>query len=217
MDSGTASYEFCLFCTIVDHKTLYWLFSTFAQSYGAIVGLLGLFVVYRFERQSIIREDIRKRVLKDETLTKKPDNDSDSPIIQIFGRKVIGMSPDEINDHYQEKIKESQKKALKELKDKKDLDYQYLHEEMKRINNSIGITKRLEKSSLRFFPIHFLFIIASIFCIFFAHGLAKYAPWVIWITIICLLVSGVLTWNLARALIITTGKKAFPFKDPLSN
>ena len=36
----------------MDKEALYWLFSTIAQSYGAIVGIVGLLVVYQLENKN---------------------------------------------------------------------------------------------------------------------------------------------------------------------
>ena len=41
--------------------TFYWLFSTIAQTYAAIVGIMGMLTVYRLQTLSRYREDCRKR------------------------------------------------------------------------------------------------------------------------------------------------------------
>lgn len=212
------SYPFCLFCTTVDHNTLYYLFSTIAQSYGAIAGILGLFVVYRFERQSKNREDIRVRVQGEDKTLSKDNVDGDwrsAWIVKLFGTGAYGMSPDDLNDHYQHNMTKEQKAALEQLREGQKPIYDNLHTEMLRISNSIGITKRLEKSSKVFFPFHFFLILVSIICIFFSHGLVHLCGWVFSITILVFIASSILTRRLALDLIRTTERKNFPFKDPL--
>ena len=41
--------------------TLYWLFSTIPQTYGAIVGIMGMLTFYRVQSLSRYREGCRKR------------------------------------------------------------------------------------------------------------------------------------------------------------
>lgn len=44
-------------------NTLYWLFSTIAQTYGAIIGIIGVFIVFRLEMKSRTRASIRESML----------------------------------------------------------------------------------------------------------------------------------------------------------
>jgi len=63
---------------------LYWLFSTIAQTYGAIVDIMGMLTVYRLQSLSRYREDCRKR--------------AEGPAHDAFDYEVeaCGLSPEDL-------------------------------------------------------------------------------------------------------------------------
>ena len=65
----------------MDEDTLYWLFSTIAQTYGAILGVIGMLMVYRLQNLSTI---IKER-MENSLIQRK----------QHFGEPSYSQSPEE--------------------------------------------------------------------------------------------------------------------------
>ena len=202
-----------LFGSRVDYETLYWLFSTVAQAYAAVVGVMGLLVVYRLETESRNRDRISQRVLQarfPRSLITEPLRFAD-----IFGRKATGWSPDDMADEFQN----ANDRVKGELRTLLITDYDYLRDEMKRISNSRGISKRIQKSFRNFFGFHLIFLILFILGILFTHKLSS-TTWLVYsvfgFIILLITISLGLTGILARDIIRTTEKGDFPFIDPLN-
>jgi hypothetical protein len=72
----------------MDSDTFYWLFSSMAQTYGAIIGIAGLLTVYRLENYRMLRSELRERNIK--------------TMERIFGQKVRSWSPKKMIRHFRE-------------------------------------------------------------------------------------------------------------------
>jgi hypothetical protein len=196
----------------INYETLYWLFSTVAQAYAAVVGVMGLLVVYRLESESRVRDTVSQRVLRAsfaQSIMKPPLR-----FVDIFGRQASGWSADDMADKFQ-KPNDIVMGVLRTLVTP---DYDYLLDEMKRISNSRGVSKRIQRSFRNFFGFHLIFIILFIVGIFFTHKLSSTACWIYSVfgfSILLFVISLWLTGILARDIIRTAGKRDLPFIDPL--
>ncbi|NIO20879.1 MAG: hypothetical protein GTN76_09115 [Candidatus Aenigmarchaeota archaeon] len=69
--------------------TLSWLFSTIAQTYGAIVGIMGMLTVYRLQTLSRYREDCRKRA------------EGSAHDVLDYEVEACGLSPEDLVEKWQ--------------------------------------------------------------------------------------------------------------------
>ena len=185
---------------------LYWFFSTIAQTYGAIIAIIGLLVVYRLDNQNRLRGAIRERLLEPRRRI----------MPEIFGEKAYGWSPDVMVDKFQEP-NDKDKSKLKALKNRGDEKYPYLFDEMKRINNSIVISKRIRVTFLFFIGFHLIcIIIPSLLAIFYTVSLKNYEYSIFGAFIIILIISCGLTALLVWFLLKTVKKDA-PLKKPVED
>ena len=70
----------------ITHDDLWWLFSTIAQTYGAIVALFAMLVVYRLERLNRISDDCWKR--------------AEEPVKYLRGEEAVGVSAEDYIDKW---------------------------------------------------------------------------------------------------------------------
>lgn len=179
-------------------NTLFYLFSTTAQTYGAIIGIVGLLVVYRLENQSNLRGSIRNRLV-DEPRRFLP---------RLLGNKTYGWSPDDIVDKFQEPD-EQDRKMLARTKREEKKNYLYLRDEVKRINNSRVIGKRIRYSFAIFMAYHFPFLIlAPIISIFFTKELSPYAWQVFWCLLVIVFLSCISVAGISKFLLKTPKEDA---------
>ena len=146
----------------MDNTKLFYLFSTIAQTYGAIVGFIGMLIVFRIDQLNRYREICKDRA----------ENPLEKCLDELNCRIVIkGLTADSFRDVWN-KISEDKKGYLrqehKELYDKID-------------NEVSGIERYVKWSNLikwlfGFFLIyHLVIIIFSIFSIYTVPKLAWYA------------------------------------------
>ena len=138
----------------MNQDTLFWLFSTIAQAYGAIVGIVGLLVVYRLDNQNRLRESIRQRLI-------------DPPrkyLPGLFGALAYGWSPEQITYYYHNPQTQQQEDTLLRLK-KNTEDWGYLKNEVERIDASVKMGASIRTDFKSFMKFHIPIIIVSIFLI----------------------------------------------------
>jgi hypothetical protein len=197
--------------SIIDQDTLYWLLSTVAQTYSAIVGVIGFLVVYRLEGQSRVRDLIRDRLLRPRLTN---GISTPSHFIRIFSNAAYGWSADDMVYHYENMPQES-KQVFRIMKTEEEDSYRYLVDEMRRINNSRVLTSRIVASFFLFFGFHLIFvIIPSLVSLLFTSRLLPEIKTLFGLTAILVLVSLIFIAVVARYLLKTT-KKDFPLKHPL--
>jgi hypothetical protein len=89
-----------------------------------------------------------------------------SQFVQVFSGDAYGWSADDIVYNYENASKQAIE-ALTELREKQEPVFRYLVDEMRRINNSRKLTKRIVFSFLFFFAFHMVFVIAPSFVLLF--------------------------------------------------
>ena len=131
----------------LDKDTLYWLFSTIAQTYGAIVGVIGMLTVYRLQNLSnFIKEAM--------------DNSKDRRFY-YFGEAIYGQSPQEFIEIWRE---HKQTHEVRNTGDKNFLD-----NFSDNLSRGLEQTEKIKMRGIRFLRTHLLIIIFSILALLFSN------------------------------------------------
>jgi hypothetical protein len=143
----------------MNEDTLYWVFSTIAQTYGAIVGIIGMLTIYRLQNLSNRIEDCRKRIEKNAFTT--------------FGAEARILSPENLATKWD---KHTGKEYLKEHRSEL---FHMIDTDVQRIKIYMPWSNKIRENFLIFFVFHLvIIIIPSIFCLFFVSVLVSF-KWVI--------------------------------------
>lgn len=136
----------------VDKDTLYWLFSTVAQTYGAIVGVIGMLTVYRLQNLSnFIKEAMDKSIDRRN---------------YYLGETIYGQDPRWFIEAWH-KRKES--REIRNPDDKKFLDS--LSDDLSR---ALDQTEKIKMRGIRFLLAHLFIIIFSILALLFSKALEQH-------------------------------------------
>ena len=181
----------------MDENTLYWLFSTIAQSYGAIIGIIGLLVVYRLETQSRLRESITASLMAEDKIRDA-----------FLNVKATGWSAEDMSYHYNNPDPGLEKSLDKLLDRTVSSD---LKDGVTRIDNSIKLGTTIREKFSLFVKFHLGLIIGPIILIhivplFFSDGQTFIRPIVIFIIflvilIVVLSISCKMIWTMAMTLL----------------
>lgn len=133
----------------MNQDTLYWLFSTIAQTYGAIVGIVGLLVVYRLQNERSIRTELRDRNV--------------NRMGNVFGDKAHVWSPKKMSCHFHD-ANETQLVRLDGLgtEIKGNLEY-----DLNRMDQSREYGQKIRRDFEWFLLYHLMLIMFSIIAIYF--------------------------------------------------
>ena len=169
----------------MDHEKIYWLFSTISQTYGVFIGVVGMLVVFRFQK---IKEDIIKAIEKNIdyiqlVIEKGADNFTESELCGEFLEKWDKR--DKLSLKYPEKYDNQIQRIARILKE----------------NDSQRATLRTR--FLAFFIFHMAILISSISGIMWDWEVLHWQPPMNlkWLVIITLLGSSFFSYNLVSALI----------------
>jgi len=155
----------------LDKDTLYWLFSTVAQTYGAIVGVIGMLTVYRLQNLSnFIKEAM--------------DNSKDRRL-NYFGEAIYGQSPQGFIAAWRE---HKQTHEVWNAGDKNFLDK--FSDDLSR---GLEQTEKIKMRGIRFLRIHLLIIIFSILALLFSKTLGEHSSIAV---LVLVLLFGVAAWSL---------------------
>ena len=179
-------------------QTLYWLFSTIAQSYGAIIGFIGLLVVYRLDNQSRRRESIEASLMANKAIKET-----------FINVKVTGWSAEDISYHYHNPEPGLTQNLDTFLPKKISID---LKDGITRIDNSVKRSTAIREKFKSFVTFHFLvliivpIILIYLVPIFFPDGQTLVWPITIFITVLVILIvvlsiSCKMIWSMAMTLL----------------
>ena len=159
--------------------TLYWLFSTIAQAYGAIIGIIGLLVVYRLENQSRLRGSIMTKLLDEHRIA--------DAFVNV---RVAGWSPEDMIHHYRYPDSET-KKNIDGLGNRIKLD---LEDGITKIDRSVELGKAIRKGFRSFMKFHLGLIIVPLVLIPlapmpFSYPQAVIGPVILWGVLIALIIA----------------------------
>lgn len=138
----------------MEERTLYWLFSTIAQAYGAIIGIVGLLVVYQLENLSRRRGSIRDRLAENEDLQRS-----------FTKLELAGWLPEDIMWQFF-KIRRRKDTHLADVRRSKPDRYVSLATQIVNIGDSVITGTSVRKMFLVFMIYHLLIVIISIGCIY---------------------------------------------------
>jgi hypothetical protein len=132
---------------------LYYLFSTIAQAYGAIVGIIGVFAVYRLQQESRKREAIREGLLE-----------SRYRGLKDLSEEATGWGSEDIILHFHEPQDPQEKHFLESLKESPG-DYNYVRYEVEKLQGSVELGTRIRQRLMSFMKLHLPLIVISILLI----------------------------------------------------
>jgi hypothetical protein len=157
-------------------NTLYWLFSTIAQTYGAVLGVFGMLTVYRLQTLSNDTENCRKR--------------AEVPARVVFGVEAYGLSPEDLAEKWQK------------FPGKEQMGHQgqIMNREMERIKRYNRWSKKIRKWLGAFIVSHGIIIILAILGIMFIEQVVPLGSIIVYIFVGLLVASvisiGLLIWYL---------------------
>ena len=163
--------------------TLYWLFSTVAQTYGAIIGVMGMLVIFRLQNFSTLRGSIITSLKE--------------PMLSIFGREALGIQSKDIIKSWTE-----YPDAKKTQMQKHSRDYHtIMNNQVKRLRENLEWSAQIRSRFYFFMAYHLAFIVVSILLLFATDELQTYYfYWVFWCLIVAVTVSLLSMGTLAQAL-----------------
>jgi hypothetical protein len=179
----------------MDKETLFWLFSTIAQSYGAIVGIIGLLVIYRLENQSRLRGSIMTSLLAVNVIREA-----------FVNVKVTGWLPEDMSHYFHNPDPET-KKNIDSLKNNIRFD---LKDGITKIDRSVKLGTEIRQRLKSFVSFHLGLIIGPIILIHFvsipfSYSYAFIRPvtfvTILIILIIVLFISCKMIWSMAMTLL----------------
>lgn len=129
--------------------TLYWFFSTIAQTYGAVVGILGFLMVFRLQNMRQIRSELRERQLK--------------RMIMIFGDEAGCWPPRQMIHNYKNRDSSAEQNYRKKLN---PTDRKILWYDMTVMERADEYADRIINSFIPFFAYHLFIIIGSFAAIY---------------------------------------------------
>jgi hypothetical protein len=137
----------------IDEVTLYYLFSTFAQTYGAIIAVLTAFSAFRLQNLSNFRKVLRDRLVK--------------PLSELNADSV-SMSPADMVEYWEKDCPREEKKRLTES------HHRRIEIEIQTLKESFTQRDRIEKWLLLIVPIHLFLIGVAVSLLFFTCWLKQY-------------------------------------------
>ncbi len=138
-------------------QDLQWLFSTMAQTYGAILGIFGMISLYRLETNSNKIESSRDRA--EQHLLSFPDT-----------KATIGSSPEDIVGRWKGISKE--KKEL--FRKSSPQGFLVIHNAVGRIERYMNWSAKTRKWFIIFIVVHVIIITASIFGLVYISKTASF-------------------------------------------
>ena len=147
-------------------ETLYWLFSTIAQTLGAVVGIIGMLTIYKFQ---LISNHVR-------TLMENSDHLRGF----FFGEKHVSQTADQFVKQWAKKREPKEKDPNAEKR--KLLNGFYIP-----LNEFIIARKKIKSRFLLFLIPNLSFIILSIIGLLFCQQLLIYGIWIIRLVVIAML------------------------------
>lgn len=132
----------------MDKTTLYWLFTTIAQTYGAIIAIIGFLMVFRLENMRRIRAELRQRQI--------------DTMVKIFLDIARRWPPSQMIKHYHNLTPEEQQR----YDDLESHEKENLYYDIKVIEDAGHYADNLTGKFKPFFAYHLFIIIASFTAIF---------------------------------------------------
>lgn len=165
---------------VLDNDTLYWFFSTIAQTYGATLGVLGMFSIYRLQSLYNKKENCRRQ--------------SEEAAISAFGLPAKGFSPEDLQEKFSRATGEEKSKWGSS-------NTEILHKAVNRIDRHLKQGKKIRNNFFIFMIINLFIIVASIILLPFSEDLLCWKNNVLIVSLIFILSSAVVTYILGRSLI----------------
>ena len=149
--------------------TLHWLFSTIAQTYGAILGVFIMLTIYRLQTLSNDTENCRKR--------------AERAALSMLGTESYGLSPEGLVEKW-EKLLDKQEATF---------DGQAMKNEMGRIKAYHLWSKNIRKWLIAFTLVYGAIIFAALLGIWFTGELAMLRPVILYTVLVGSLIISVIS------------------------
>jgi len=149
--------------------TLHWLFSTIAQTYGAILGVFIMLTIYRFQTLSNDTENCRKR--------------AEDSARYFFGTEIYGLSPEGLAEKWEQSPEMH----------KDNFEGQIMKREVGRIEAYHLWSEKIRKWLIAFILVYGIVIVAALLGIWFTSELQKLKPVIIYRVFVSSLVISVIS------------------------
>ena len=156
-------------------ETVYWVFSTMAQTYAAILGIIGMLTIYKLQNLYNSKKDAVKQ--------------ADNPSRKLFSVNVYTKTPEELVEWWESGAR--------------DIGISHYHNDMEIIDRAIGKIKQIntvkggiKKSFLFFLYSHLVIISISILFLIFSKGFAGTGYYIFFVVVLFILMSSITTARL---------------------
>ena len=181
----------------INRDTVYWLLSTTAQVYAALIAIFGALAVFRWQISSQFRRDLRQNVV--ETLSFFSER-----IPSDIGRDPNSVPTDGLEDFWE-------KEFSKDFRLQMQRDYPRKHwslmDHFKDLRASKSHRKSLFGSTTILTAVFLVFVAASLLGLFWTRWLEQSQCWLLGLTVVALIATFILAFVHFRIVFIESGAK----------